>query len=212
MVIALPPATLSKFNTCRLRKGHKLVRLHSAAYLGNEFNPCKGSMGRFSPLKLPGGECLPTLYAADNFECAVHESLFHDLPYDDATRKFVTKDRVLGMTVSKLATTVDLTLAVLNEPDLNLLGLTRGDLVDSMASSYPITGRWAEVFHRGNKRIAGLVWTSRRCDPKQAYVFFGDRVPDGALLVENSVLVASSAEHFDKIRKFGQRAGITISI
>jgi hypothetical protein len=170
-----------------------------------------GGPTRFAPLANLSGACLPTLYAAETFECAVHESIFHDLPYD-AIDKFIPKQRVTSRAISWLEPTTDLVLASLHEPDLNRLGLTRADLIDTPPTAFPVTARWAEAFHRASERVAGLVWTSRRCDPARAFVFFEDRLTPNALVVRKRVEVASSATHFDEIRKFGRRADITITL
>ncbi len=178
---------------------------------GHEPNPCKGGLTRFAPIFQPRGACLPTLYAAASFECAVFESVFHDVPYT-AAEKFVTLGRVTSRAISWLELGADLTLASLHEPDLNKIGLTRADLIDTPSSAFSDTARWAEAFHRAEPDLAGLVWTSRRCDPGAAYVFFGDRMPSGTLKVTNRIEIAASAHHLDEIRGFGNRAGITLTI
>lgn len=194
-----------------LPAGSQLIRVHSPDFTGVDFNPCKGLPSRFAPLKLPAGDCLPTLYAATTFECAVHESIFHELPYN-ASRKVIREDKVITRAVSWLVTKQDLEVVRLNEPDLNRLGLTRADLIDTPNSGYDTTARWAESLHRGNPTAAGLAWTSRRCDPDQAYVFFEDRVPPRALAITKRVDLATSPSHLAEVRQFGQRAGITITL
>ena len=205
------PSPFPTFNVRSLPKGSELVRLHDPISDGDACNPCKGGPGRFSPLAHPDGTCLPTLYAADTFECAVHESLFHDLAYA-APKKFIRLDKVTPRAVSWLRTTIDMQLASLNEPDLMLLNLSRAELIASPPGSYTQTARWAEAFHRVNPRIAGLAWTSRRCDPSQAYVFFGDRLPKGAFEIHRRVSLSSSPKELLEIREFGRRAGIIITL
>ena len=159
----------------------------------------------------PSGACLPTLYVAATFECAVFESVFHDVPHTN-TDKFVPLGKVTSRAVSWLQLAADLVLASLHEPDLNRLGFTRADLIDTPASAYLLTARWAEAFHRVDPAVAGLVWTSKRCDPGSAYVLFADRLPPGALDVTDRVEIAASAHHLAQIRDFGSRAGITLTI
>jgi len=209
--LSAPPEPFPAFNTRELRAGAPLVRVHDPRFEGDEPNPCKGGLTRFAPVFHPGGACLPTLYAAATFECAVFESVFHDVPHA-AAEKFVPLGKVTSRAVSWLEIGADLTVASLNEPDLNRLGLTRADMIDTFASAYPETARWAEAFHRANRAVAGLAWTSRRCDPGTAYVFFGDRLPPCAFKVTDSVEVAVSADHLDQIRRLGRRAGITLTI
>jgi hypothetical protein len=206
-----PPEPFPAFNTRVLGAGTPLVRVHDPKFEGDEPNPCKGGLTRFAPVFHPGGACLPTLYGAATFECAVFESVFHDVPHA-AADKFVPLGKVTSRAVSWLEIVADLNVASLNEPDLNRLGLTRVDLIDTFASAYPETARWAEAFHRADPAIAGLAWTSKRCDPSAAYVFFGDRLPAGAFKVTDRVEIAASADHLDQIRRFGRRAGITLTI
>jgi hypothetical protein len=206
-----PPDPLPEFNTWVLEAGRELVRVHDPAFEGAACNPCLGGLTRFAPLQHPSGACLPTLYAAESFECAVHESIFHHLPFD-APDKFIARQRVTSRAISWLEVTTDLTLASMHEPDLNRLGRTRAELIDTAPSAYPLTARWAEAFHRAPAGVAGLVWTSRRCDPVRAFIFFEDRLPAGALRARHTVEVGNSAAHFDQIRTFGRRANITITL
>lgn len=205
------PAPFPKFNTRTLAAGSLLVRLHSPDFDGTACNPCRGDPTRFAPLTRPDGACLPTLYAADSLEAAVHESIFHDLDHD-LPNKFIRKSKVTSRAISWIEVTQDLKVVRLNEPDLNRLRMTRTDLIDTPRSAYPATARWAEAFHRNKPKTAGLAWTSRRCDPDAAYVFFEDRLPTGALRVDRTVKIAESAPDFAEIRAIGRRAGITITV
>lgn len=211
MPIPRPPSPFPAFNTRVISRGTRLVRVHSPALQGNDANPCCGGPSRFAPIFQPDGSCLPTLYGAANLECAVFESVFHDAPYA-AGPKSVRLGKVTSRAISWLRTRVDLKFAMLNEPDLNKLGLTRADLIDTPPSTYPDTARWAEAFHRADSSVSGLAWTSRRCDPQTAYLFFGDRLPRGALRITNHVNLASSADCLSQIRFFGMRAGITLTV
>jgi hypothetical protein len=211
VVTPSPPIPFPTFNTRRVLTGTRLVRVHDRAFDGAACNPCVGDPTRFAPLATVAGECLPTLYAAASFECAVHGSIFHDIPYDGSD-KFVRLGKVTLRAISWIEVTTDLVVAGLHEPDLNRLNLTRAELIDTPRSAYLSTARWAEAFHRADPNISGLVWTSRRCDPETAYVFFEDRLRPGALVVKERVEVASSAHHLGQIRDFAQRTGIIITI
>ena len=211
MALPPPPDPFPAFNTQPIANGTRLVRVHDPAFDGDACNPCQGTPSRFAPLATSDGVCLPTLYAAASFECAVHETIFHDLPYN-APKKFIRLAKVISRAISWVEITTDLVVASLHEPDLNKLNRTRANLIDTSPRAYPQTARWAEAFHRANPTIAGLVWTSRRCDPEKAYVLFEDRLPAGAIRVYERVDVAASAYHLSQIRDFGLRAGIMITI
>jgi hypothetical protein len=209
--LSAPPDPFPAFNTRVISAGTRLVRVHDPVLKGDQANPCKGGMTRFAPVYHRNGACLPTLYAAATFECAVFESVFHDVPHVSAA-KFVPLGKITSLAVSWLQLGSDLTLASLYEPDLNKLGLTRTDLVDTYASVYPTTARWAEAFHRADPAVAGLAWTSKRCDPALACVLFSDRLPPHAVEVTDRIELAASAHHLEQIRSFGNRAGITLTV
>lgn len=206
-----PPRPFPAFNTGRLAAGTTLVRFHAAAFAGDAPNPCRGGPTRFAPIYDPAGGCIPSLYAAATLECAAFESVFHDVPHTDAD-KFVPLQKILSRAVSRLELQVDLMLANLFEPDLNRIMLTRADLIDTPASTYRRTARWAEAIHRADAEVAGLAWTSRRCDTGPAYLFFADRLPEGAFAILDRTEVGASADLLEEVRAIGARAGITLSI
>lgn len=107
---------------------------------------------------------------------------------------------------------VDVIVAPLHAPDLNRIGLTKTDLIETDPSAYPATARWGEAFHRADPRVGGLRWTSRRCDPDLAFLFFEDRVPHSAWKVIERIEVAAAPDLLEEIRKTGRRAQITLSI
>lgn len=209
--VPAPPDPFPTFNTVDLPAGSALVRLHDPDFDGAEPNPCRGGPTRFAPLARPDGSCIPTLYAGADFECAVFESVFHDVSHA-AGPKSVPLGKVTSRSITWLETAVPLRLARLNEPDLNRLNLTRAQLIDTPASTYARTARWAEAFWVADPTLMGLGWTSRRCDPSQAYVFFGDRLPAGALRETAKIRVSDSATHLADIRSFGKRADITLAV
>lgn len=209
MVLVTPPSPFPAFNVKTLRAGHQLFRVHDPKFSGAQFNPCAGVPSRFSPLVRKDRSCLPALYAADTFESAIHESVFHDQTYAPG-EKFITVDKITSRAQSILTVGKDIRLASLNQPDLMSLGLTLSDLIHTDATTYAETARWAEAFYEADRTISGLVWTSRRCDPAQAYMFFEDRIPANGLTVNSTKPFASSSDLVLEVRAFGKRAGITI--
>ena len=71
---------------------------------------------------------------------------------------------------------VGLRLASLRAPDLRRWRIARDALIAAPPPLYPETARWAAAIHDRFPDIEGLVWTSNRCDPDSAWLFFGDRV------------------------------------
>lgn len=149
-----------------LPAGAELHRFHDPAFAGEAFNPCQGGPTRLAPLTEPTGERLPTLYAAGSREAAAHETIFHAVQHD-APLETVRLWAVESYAYKRLRTRTNLALCQLFEPDLNRWDRTRADLVDTHASQYARTARWAEAIHSA-PTVQGLVWTSRRSDPDLA--------------------------------------------
>jgi hypothetical protein len=56
-------------------------RVHDDVYLGDQFNPNSMGNARFSPIHDTDGAVIPTLYAGTTLDCALMETIFHDLPF-----------------------------------------------------------------------------------------------------------------------------------
>ena len=56
------------------------------------------------------------------------------------------------------------------------------------------------------------MWTSNRCDPDSAWLFFGDRVRPGDFQIVAARDGRRGPSFLFDVRKAGQRAGITIVI
>ena len=208
----LPPLVVARGTLQRLAAGTSLHRLHDRAYPATGFNPGTGpSRSRFAPIRTATGTPIPTLYAAQTFECAAHETIFHDIVHDQPL-KSVPLSRLEPVTHSVIETQRHLAMVQLFEPDLNAWGLTRSDLIDTLPSGYANTARWAEALHTANPDAHGLVWTSRRCDPGTAYLFFGDRLASGSLSSLSSTALTSSDAELRPVIGFGRRAGIGITL
>jgi hypothetical protein len=206
-----PPSPFPPFNTHPLKAGAQVFRFHDQSLDGSAYNPCRGGPTRFAPLTLATGECLPTLYAAASLEAAAWESLFHDVPHTPG-QKSVRLTKVISKVLSVIELVEDLVVAPLHAPDLNRLGLAKTDLVETAPSAYRDTARWAEAFHRADPTVGGLQWTSRRCDPALAFIFFKDRVPRTAWRVIERTEISAAPDLLEEIRKIGRRAEITLSI
>jgi RES domain len=170
-----------------------------------------GRPARFSPLRYPDGLCVPTAYAATTCEAASHETVFHDIDYGSPV-KFVAEDTITSCAYSVIFPTRDLQLASLFQPDLSRWNITRTDLIDTAASQYTSTVRWAVAIHKARPDLQGMTWTSRRCDPECAYILFGDRLAPGDFDVTSrqDIDPISSPALFAQIRRFAARANIMI--
>jgi hypothetical protein len=209
-MIPPPPAIFPAINRIKVAAATGLHRIHSCSFTGNSFNPCLGRPSRFAPLVRSDGTCIPTMYAATSLECAVHETLFHEIQHD-AKYKSIGYHEMENLDYSIVQPRRDLVLASLFEPDLNRWGLTRRQLIDTFAADYEATAKWAIAMHDGFSDIDGLVWTSRRCDPERAYLLFGDRMPTHLLDTAHPARICETNALLVQIRSFADRANILIA-
>jgi hypothetical protein len=153
-----------------LDTGALLYRLGSNRRGIDEFNPGLGRATRFAFF---GDPVVPVLYAADTEECAIAESLLHDVP---ATGGRLTYDAYADSVLGRLVVRRELRLASLRGLGLRRLGVSARQLTDTDASEYPMTVAWAAAGHEAG--FDGLAWTSRLCNDSRAVVLFGDRCAD----------------------------------
>jgi hypothetical protein len=209
-MIPWPPATFAAINRVKLPVATELHRIHNSSFASNTFNPCLGRPSRFAPLLRSDGTCIPTMYAATTLECAVHETLFHEIQHD-AEHKSVRFNDIEKYDYAIIQPQRALALAGLFEPDLNKWGLTRRQLIDTFPADYEATAKWAIALHDAFSDIDGLVWTSRRCDPASAYLLFDDRVPSHQLAPVHEARISKSNALLLQIRSFADRANILIA-
>jgi hypothetical protein len=209
-MIPRPPTPFPAIHRIALPAATDLHRIHNRSFAGNSFNPCQGRPSRFAPLVRVDGTCIATLYAATNLECAVHETVFHEIQHDAKTKSIGYRE-IETLDYSVLRAGRDLVLAGLFEPDLNRWGLTRRQLIDTFAADYEATAKWAIALHDNFSDIDGLVWTSRRCDPERAYLLFADRLPAALLHPVQRARIVETNALLLQIRDFADRANILIA-
>lgn len=189
-------------------RGRSLIRCHNLWFAPREFNPGLGS-GRFHPLRDLTGHPVPTLYAADQVEGALSETIFHDIPIRGPL-KSIPLWRLERLGVSSLSPLRDLTLAQLYGLGLHRLGIAREELIASPAAEYPRTVLWAQALHAHHPDLNGLIWVSRQNDACRCLVLFGDRVGERDLQVVRRPVPLTSDEGFAYVQTAAQAAGITI--
>jgi len=123
---------------------------------------------------------IPTLYAGTTLDCALMETVFHDVPYAAGPKMLAKTKHVAGRSHSSLRLRVDLTLVDLSSICLHRLGISRSGLIDTDASCYDESRDWALALHEQFPAAQGLKWTSRQDDTAMALVLFGDRVDTSA--------------------------------
>jgi RES domain len=207
--IAAPPSPIPPVNLITIAAGTPLHRTHSHSLRAAQFNPCLGQATRFAPFSDDRGACVPSLYAASSREAAAFESIFHDIE-PRARFKTVPLHMVEARQVSVISPRRDLALVKLFAPDLKAWKITRGRLIDTPKSTYAETALWAKAIHLAHRRVDGLVWTSRQCDPHLCVLLYGDRVNEEDFEVPESRHVGSDPALLLELRAYGARAGITI--
>lgn len=190
-------------------EGIAIHRVHSAKYGAAEFNPGTKGDARFSPITNSAtGKAIPTLYGGNTFTCAIMETAFHDVPFVAGPKTF-NKLRLTEQVHSKLVPVTALVLADLRNLALRKLGVTRGLLIDSDPTDYPITRKWAEAIYSQAPTLQGLCWTSRQDDSSTAVMLFGDRIDPGALKVANLPLsLLKDIDTYRKLQAIADRIGV----
>lgn len=172
-----PPKRLdATLVTLKLGRGLKLYRVHDLAFGGSEFNTNTKGNARFSPITDDAGVLIPTLYAGTTLDCALMETIFHDLPFNAGFKPF-SKLKMDGKVHSVLNPTADLRLIDLSTVALHKLGVKRTQLIDTTKAHYPATRHWAQALYTQFPNAQGLRWTSRQDDQAHAVMLFGTRVP-----------------------------------
>ena len=179
------PAPPAKLHLTRItwKKGRVLHRVHDQAYGATSFHPGGKGNARFSPIwnrTVAPETPIATLYGGETFQCALLETVFHDVPFAPGFKSY-DKRKLAGLTYSVLVSTSDLVLADLSNVALRKLGIPRSQLIDTEKSCYQKTRAWAEAIYTQAPEVQGLFWTSRQDDSARALMLFGDRVAPGVL-------------------------------
>ena len=207
-VVPSPPNASRDPNICVLAGGTVVQRVHAHDFPGDAFNPCEGGPSRFAPIHDKRDEGVPSLYAATSVEAAIYETPFHDIPLQ-ARRKTIPRTKVEDRKHTTLQLRRDLRLANLRTPTL-LKWRVPSALVWGSPKQYRATARWAKAIHDQFQDVQGLIWTSRRCDPHSAMLFFGDRTAEADLQVVG-VRDGRDSSFLRDVREAGDQAGIVIT-
>ncbi len=160
--------------------GRVIHVLHDAAYEPQSFNPGIDAAGtlrnptRFAPVRSSKGQLVPYLYGGSSLDCAIFETVFHNVPID-AADKFVDLDDFANRAHGQVVPQRELQLVNLTTDGLHRLKLPKAELITNAASDYLATARWAEALHCQFAQVDGLLWMSRQRDRDEAVMLFGDR-------------------------------------
>lgn len=160
--------------------GQAIHVIHDVAFAPESFNPGIDAAGalrnptRFAPIRDAKGRVVPYLYGGSSRDCAIFETVFHNVPVD-APDKFVDLEDFANRAHGKVVPNRDLQLVTLTTDGLHRLKVPKAELIASPPIDYLDTARWAEAIHHQFAGVDGLFWMSRQRDRDQALVLFGDR-------------------------------------
>ena len=155
--------------------GLEFHRVHDLAFGGSEFNTSTKGNARFSPIADDAGVLIPALYVVTTLDCALMETIFHDVPFKAGFKPF-SKLKMDGKVHSVLRPTAELRLIDLSTVALHKLGIKRTQLIDSTKAHYSATRRWAQALYLQFPDAQGFRWTSRQDDRAHSVMLFGTRV------------------------------------
>ncbi len=208
-VTPVPPVALHVTLT-ELTTRQVLHRVHQEQYRADQFNPGVRGNARFSPIQNDQGQPIPTLYAGTTMDCALMETVFHDVPHTAGFKTF-DKGKLTDQVHSTVEVTQPLKVVDLASVPLRKLGVTRKQLIDTEKDQYPATRKWAEALHSQFPEAQGLSWVSRQDDSARAVVLFGDRIADDALEPQGaSRSLVDDGTAYDAVLDLADRIGVAI--
>ena len=206
----LPPAGPLKTTPYSLKKGTVLHRVHHEQYAADQFNPGRRGNARFSPIQDAEGEPISTIYAGVTKDCAMMETVFHDVSFAPGVKTY-DKSKLEGQVHSTLEVTRDLELVDLTAVSLRKLGITRNALIDTEKAQYPTTRKWAEKLYEQCPTAQGLVWVSRQDDTARAMMLFGDRIsPESLCQTGESLSLINDPATYDTVLGLAERLDVLI--
>ena len=205
-----PHAGTLKTTTYSLSKGTVLHRVHHEHYAANQYNPGLRGNARFSPIQDAEGDPISTLYAGVTKNCAMMETIFHDVSFAPGLKTF-DKSKLEGQVHSTLEVLEDLELVDLASVALRKLGITRKQLIDTEKNLYPMTRQWAEKFYEQCPAVHGLAWISRQDDTARAMMFFGDRItPKSLAQIGESLSLINDTTTYDDVLELAEKLDVLI--
>ena len=202
----LPPPTrdldpiISPFNK------ERLFRVHQTKFRATEFNPGTKGNGRFHPIYNEKKEFIPTLYASDQINGALAETIFRDTLIGDP----VYHSELILKNLSRLSCKIDLDLIDLTGFGLNRIGLTSEQLFVFDVDQYAITARWAEALHAACPNAHGMQWQTVGYPKALSILLFGDRVKESQLEELGNSELLYEGNGFKRILKAASLINATI--
>ena len=139
---------------------------------------------RFAPMLREDKTPVHTYYAASTVECAVVESVLHDIPLSPPGSFNV--DDLQYFRLAQFTLSQPLTCVSFHTPYLPALqNMSRAQLVDSLPAFYPQTRAWSQAAYLQRPKAQAIAYGSRRDDSARCLMLFRHRMPDPPLIVLN---------------------------
>ena len=152
-----------------------LTRVHSRRFGPVEFNCTVASSDRGGRFDSVREDDFCYLYAADDAETAISETLLRDIPLTADGRRVIPPVYLKDRSINWIASNVDIPLVNLRSGrDLGAIGQDTW-LTTCEAKDYALTRMWCTSVRAWAPWAAGMTWRSRREPDGFAYVFFEDR-------------------------------------
>ena len=158
------------------------------------FNPNPASNARFSPFQRADKSTVASLYAGDSVKAALMETVFHEVSVPSS--KAILAQHAISArrwVITRIEATQSLALVDLTSPGLRRIGLSRSDLIDTNATSYSTTQKFARDLYMHFPNAQGIRWVSRLYDEGVCIVLWEDRIPS-QILVQSSTAVSVLTE------------------
>ncbi|MER7968448.1 RES family NAD+ phosphorylase [Streptomyces sp. NPDC096080] len=160
----------------RLPIGTKLWRVHSSKRPAHQFKPfAPGGGGRFDG---SAGDPYACLYAAKDRSTALAETLLRTLDYDPRTSsRLVQWAAIAGKSLSAMRTRCELLVVPLISAEQLADVCQDARLLEGEGATYYCreTRPWSSNIRLQAPDIMGLLWQSKRNQPRHALVLFEDR-------------------------------------
>lgn len=199
-----------------MRSGVALWRVHSSGFGPQAFNPTlRKPPSPGSPVVGGRFDATPSdpyayLYTGSDTIAASAETLFRDRP-PTPRHYMVPAIRLMGLVLSKLKLAQDLEVAKLHGDGLSAIGQDAW-LTACGASEYPTTRQWAAAVRLWAPNATGLVWHPRNDNSRLAYVFFKDRCPSGAFVLDRSYRIDAPGRGFSLMQQAATRHNAVLSL
>lgn len=186
-------------------------RIHHRNFGSTAFNDTNKGNARFSPIRDVMGQIIPTIYAAQDFDCAASEIILRspETPPSVASKKphIVAPSDYTDYLHSRIILKPGLELLDLTIEGQRQIGVHHNALLAGPRSTYSATRSWAEAIHRNFPDVQGIYYHSYQLAPRWAVVLFGDRIRPSDIVQNSSRSVGVDPCH-SEIVALANRLGI----